>query len=249
MRNSLLFFALVSVFFVGCEPKDEAQSIVDRAIKYHGGDAYNTFEMEFDFRNMHYIVQRDGGTYHYERIQKDSTGAEIRDILTNSETYRTINGERQNLPDSTMNKYKNSVNSVAYFLLLPQPLRDPAVNKEYLGEVTLRGRTYDKVKVYFDQDGGGKDHEDVFVYWFDKEDGSVDYLAYLYHTDDTGMRFREAYNPQRVGGILVQDYINFAPKDSTLAVTEENLLRLDDLYQKNELKEFSRIENKAVKVK
>jgi hypothetical protein len=249
MRNSLLFFALLSVFFVGCEPKDEVESIVDRAIEYHGGEAYDAFAMEFDFRDMHYLVRRNGGDYRYERIQKDSTGAEIRDILTNSETYRTINGERQNVPDSTMDKYKNSVNSVAYFLLLPQPLRDPAVNKEYLGEVTLRGRTYDKVKVYFNQDGGGKDHEDVFVYWFDKEDGSVDYLAYLYHTNDTGMRFREAYNPQRVAGILVQDYINYAPKDSTLAVSEENLLRLDDLYQKNELKEFSRIENRNVVVK
>jgi superfamily I DNA/RNA helicase len=249
MRNSLLYLVLLNIFFAGCESKDEVQSIVDRAIDYHGGEAYNAFEMEFDFRNMHYVVQRDGGAYRYERIQKDSTGAEIRDVLTNSEAYRTINGERQNLPDSTMNKYKNSVNSVAYFMLLPQPLRDPAVNKEYLGKATLRGRTYDKVKVFFNKESGGKDHSDVFVYWFDQEDGSMDYLAYLYHTDDTGMRFREAYNPQRAGGILVQDYINFAPKDSTLAVTEENLLRLDDLYQKDQLKELSRIENRNVMVK
>ncbi len=249
MRNSLLLYAFLTILFLGCQPKDEAQSIVDRSIAYHGGDDYNSFEMEFDFRTMHYIVQRDNGTYRYERIQKDSTGAEIRDIITNAEAYRTLNGERQNVPDSLMNKYKNSVNSVAYFLLLPQPLQDPAVHKEYLGEATIRGRVYDKVKVYFDEEGGGKDHDDVFVYWFDKEDSSIDYLAYLYHVDETGMRFREAYNPQRVGGILVQDYINFAPKDSTLTVTDENLISLDGLYQKDQLKELSRIENKNFKVK
>lgn len=244
MRISSLLSVVIAVIYFSCQPTDPAQSIVDQSIAYHGGDAYNVFNIEFDFRKMHYIVQRDNGNFHYERIQKDSTGAEIRDILTNTEAYRTINGERQNLPDSTMKKYKNSVNSVAYFLLLPQPLRDPAVNKEYLGEVTIRGRVYDKVKVYFDEEGGGKDHKDVFVYWFDKEDASIDYLAYLYNTSETGMRFREAYNPQQVGGILMQDYINFAPKDTTLAVSEENLLSLDELYTKDQLKELSRIENK-----
>ncbi len=249
MRISALLLLFVSLWIFSCQKEDQAQTIVDKAIAYHGGAAYDKVDLEFDFRDKHYIVKKNGGDFHYERIQTDSTGAEIRDILTNAEAYRTIGGQRQSLPDTTMDKYKNSVNSVAYFALLPAPLRDPAVQKEHVGEVTIKGKAYDKIKVSFTQKGGGKDHGDVFVYYFDKADASMDYLSYLYYTDETGMRFREAYNPQRVGGILVQDYINFAPTDSTLAVTDENLLSLDKLYEKGQLKEFSRIENKNFKVK
>ncbi len=248
MRFSILIPLFFAIGFSSCQPSDPAQTIVEKSIAYHGGEAYEKVNLEFDFRDKHYIVQKNGGDFRYERIQTDSTGAETRDILTNAEAYRTINGQKVSVPDTTMDKYKYSVNSVAYFSLLPAPLRDGAVQKEYIGEVTLKGKPYDKVKVSFAQEGGGKDHDDVFVYYFDKEDGSMDFLSYLYYTDETGMRFREAYNPRRVGGILVQDYINLAPVDSTLAVNDENLLSLDRLYEAGKLKEFSRIENKNFKV-
>jgi hypothetical protein len=244
-----LLLLLAVILIQSCQPGDPAQRVVDKSIAYYGGKAYDAFSVEFDFRNIHYLVERDNGKFRYERVQKDSTGAKIKDILTNQEAYRTVNGERQTLPDSTMDKYRNSVNSVAYFLLLPQPLQDPAVHKEYLGEVTIKGKTYDKVKVYFEENGGGKDHDDVFVYWFDKEDASIDYLAYLYHVNETGMRFREAYNPQQVGGMRFQDYINYSPVDSTLAVTDESLVSMDQLFQAGKLKELSRIENKNFVIK
>ncbi len=244
MRFSILIPLLFTIIFFSCQSSDPAQTIIDKSVAYHGGESYNQIKLEFDFRDKHYIVQKNGGDFHYERIQTDSTGAEIRDILTNAEAYRTLNGQKVSVPDTTMDKYKYSVNSVAYFVLLPAPLRDPAVKKEYIGEFSIKGKTYDKVKVSFAQEGGGKDYDDVFVYYFDKEDGSMDYLSYLYYTDETGMRFREAYNPRRVGGVLVQDYINFAPTDSALAVTDENLLSLDTLYVQGKLKELSRIENK-----
>jgi len=247
MRFPAFYLLFASLFISSCQKQDQTQAIIDRAIAYHGGSAYHEVDLEFDFRDKHYIVQKNSGDFRYERIQTDSTGAEIRDILTNAGAYRTIGGQRQNLPDSIMNKYKNSVNSVAYFLLLPQPLRDAAVQKEYVGEVTIKGKSYDKIKVSFRTEGGGKDYQDVFVYYFDRADGSMDYLSYLYYTAETGMRFREAYNSRRIGGILVQDYINFAPTDSTLAVTDENLLLLDKLYEGGQLTEFSRIENKNFK--
>ncbi len=116
----LLFAALV---FSSCQKEDQAQTIVGKAIAYHGGAAYDQLDLEFDFRDMHYLVQKNGGDFHYERHQTDSTGTEIRDILTNAETYRTIGGQRQNVTDTTMDKYKNSVNSVAYF---PPAARAPA---------------------------------------------------------------------------------------------------------------------------
>ena len=249
MRLSRLIPLFFAVLFFSCQSDDPAQTIIDKSIAYHGGEAYENVNLEFDFRDIHYIVEKHGGNFRYERIQKDSMGAEIRDVLTNSTFSRIIDGKTQTLADSMTKKYRNSLNSVVYFVLLPQPLRDPAVQKEYLGEVTIKGKTYDKIKVSFAQDGGGVDHEDVYAYYFDKEDGSMDYFSYLYYINETGMRFREAYNPRRIGGILMQDYINLAPADSSLAVTTANLLSLDSLYREGKLKEFSRIENKEFKVR
>lgn len=245
----LLFPLLCGLLFSGCQPSNPAQRVVDQAIKAHGGPAYEQFTMEFDFRDLRYFLRREGGTFRYERTQTDSTGAEIKDILTNTEAYRTRNGQRQNLPDSLMAKYKESVNSVAYFMLLPQPLNDPAVQKEYLGEVTLKGKVYHKIKVSFQAEGGGQDHQDVFVYWFGRDDYALDYLAYLYHVNETGMRFREVIDRRKVGGIVVQDYRNYAPADSTLAVTEENLLKLDELFEAGRLRVLSTIENKNVQLR
>ncbi|GAB2795345.1 hypothetical protein GCM10027275_45620 [Rhabdobacter roseus] len=247
MRYPLLLL-LSGILFSGCQPSNPAQRVVDQAIEAHGGRAYDRLTMEFDFRDKHYIVQKNGGAFRYERVQTDSTGAEIKDILTNTEAYRTRNGQRQNVPDTTMDKYKYSVNSVAYFVLLPQPLNDPAVQKEYLGEVTIKGKPYHKIKVTFGAEGGGKDHDDVFVYWFGRDDSSLDYLAYLYYVDETGLRFREVINRQKVGGIVVQDYRNYAPADSALAVREENLLKLDALFEAGQLKVLSTIEKKNVRV-
>ncbi|MEQ8812483.1 MAG: DUF6503 family protein, partial [Imperialibacter sp.] len=93
----------------------------------------------------------------------------------------------------------------------------------------------------FQQEGGGKDFEDVFIYWFDKDSYQLDYLAYYYNTDETGIRFREAYNRQTVDGILFQDYINYAPIDSTITVHQT-----DDQLEKGLLKELSRIENEKL---
>lgn len=89
-------------------------------------------------------------------------------------------------------KYYNSVNSVHYFAYLPQGLNDKAVQKELLGEVVLKGEPYYKVRVTFAQEGGGNDYEDVFIYWFHKQKFTMDYLAYEFHVDGGGMRFREA---------------------------------------------------------
>ena len=71
----------------------------------------------------------------------------------------------------------------------------------------------------------------------------MDYLAYLYHTDGGGMRFREAINPRRVNGVLIQDYINFKPEDESMDINN-----ISELYENGELEELSRIINEGVAI-
>jgi len=102
------------------------------------------------------------------------------------------------------------MNSVVYFAYLPLKLNDPAVKKEYAGKGEIDGRSLERVRVTFEKEGGGVDHEDVFMFWFDPNTNQMSHLAYYFHVNGGGARFREAVNVRRVGGVLFADYLNYS---------------------------------------
>ncbi|WP_017732483.1 DUF6503 family protein [Nafulsella turpanensis] len=238
---------LLLLLIAACQPEpatDKAAEVVNQAIEVHGGDAFEeNAKLAFEFRDRTYMYQRNGGTFEYRRIFTDSTGEAITDILNNSGFVRLVNGDTVQLAEERQQAYSSSVNSVIYFALLPYRLNDAAVQKEYLGQVEIEGEPYDKVKVTFAEEGGGEDHEDTFVYWFHANEHTLDYLAYQFHTDGGGYRFRKAYNPRQTGGILWLDYINYKPEVSKLAVEE-----MDSLFAIGKLEELSRIELENIRV-
>ena len=240
-----LFFHLVSYSQSNADlPDKKAQEIVDKAIEKHGGKKFEQLNMQFDFRDRTYKVVRKKGMFSYRRLFKDSTGSPIVDILTNVGFERLQNNQPVSLPEERQKAFTNAINSVVYFALLPYGLNDKAVIKKYLGEVTIKGQSYYKIKVTFQKEGGGKDFDDEFIYWFHRDKKTLNYLAYLFHVDGGGLRFRAAYNPRKVGGILLLDYENYAPNPK-----EVSLETLDKLYENGELKLLSKIENKDVSSK
>lgn len=225
------------------EEKSEAQQIVDQAIAVQGGDRISNGRIELDFRGRHYISARRGGQFTYERIFTDSTGQQIRDVLRNEGLFREADGQRVVLSSKDSSAYANSVNSVIYFALLPYYLNDPAANKVFLGEGTVKGEPYQKIKVTFRQDGGGKDFEDEFVYWFHRDRHTLDYFAYNYQVDGGGARFREAYNIREIEGIRFADYVNYKPRGGSMEVET-----FDSLFEAGDLEVLSRIENENIQV-
>jgi hypothetical protein len=220
----------------------DPQKIVDKAIAASGGEKYLHSTIGFDFRDRHYVAQREGGKYSYERIFKDSANT-THDFLTNDGFKREINNTLTEVADSMKVKYTASVNSVIYFALLPYGLNDEAVQKKFMGETTIDNIGYYVIEITFAQEGGGEDHEDVFMYWINKKDFTIGYLAYSYEEPDgVGLRFRKAYNARTVNGILFLDYINLKPKNET------QITSLEDLYKKGELEELSKIELLNVQV-
>ena len=230
------------LFLTGCT-SETAQDIVDNSIAAHGGDAYKIFHAEFDFRDKHYSMKRKLGEYIYTRAFTDSTGSYY-DELTNQGFKRLRNDTLVTLPEERTKAFTNSVNSVMYFALLPYGLNDPAVIKKLIGNTTLDGQAYHLIEVSFEQEGGGTDFEDKFLYWIHTSTYTIDYMAYSYQTNGGGLRFRKSYNPQVVGGIRFQDYINYKPKDEK----NTKLLDLEALYAAEELEELSRIELKNIVV-
>ncbi|MDT0557455.1 DUF6503 family protein [Ichthyenterobacterium sp. W332] len=245
MRYLVVIFSLV-LFACNEKPKSKslsADDIVNKSIAISGGEKFGNSKIEFDFRDKHYLAKRSKGNFILTRafkIDEDS----VFDILSNEGFERFINADFIKLPDSTKVKYTASVNSVHYFSVLPYGLNDGAVNKKLLRGVTVKGQPYYKINVTFNEDGGGEDFEDVFIYWINKNTFKVDYLAYSYNEDDgKGLRFRESYNERTTNGLRFVDYNNYKPKDNTIVLSN-----LDQLFETDSLILLSKIELENISV-
>ncbi len=241
-----IFIVTIVVLTTSCTQRTPtAQEIVDFAIAASGTEKLLNSKVSFTFRNIQYTYSMLDGNYEYVRIQKDTLKNKIEDILTNKGFSRYINGKKIDLTDEKRTAYTASINAVIYFAFLPLRLNDVAVNKNYEESTKINGKTYHKLKVTFDVEGGGEDHEDVFYYWFDTSDYSMDYLAYSYNEKKgKGMRFRVAYNSRKINGVTIQDYKNLKPRN-------ENSLHLsetDQAYIHADLEELSLIELEDVAI-
>ena len=241
VKKTILFLLLIVITACKNEKKEEitAQAIVDKSIDVSGGDLYKTKNISFEFRDKKYVLEQNDGKKVMKRIFTQDSSS-ITDVKAKNFS-RLVNDSLVVVADSTAKKYDNAINSVFYFALLPYGLNDAAVTKEYLGEVTIKGKDYYKVKVTFSEEGGGDDFDDTYLYWFNKETFKPDYLAYKFFVNDGGMRFRVAYNERIVNGIRFVDYENYKPKTES-----DKILEIDSMYQNNGLELLSKIELKNI---
>lgn len=241
-----IFVPLLLLLSLACKEKQKApltaQEIVDKSIEDSGGKLYEDHKTFFEFRDRKYVSENNNGKKVLKRIFKVDS-VTITDVKTGNDFQRFMNDSLVAVSDSIATKYANSVNSVHYFARLPYGLNDPAVKKELLGKETIEGKRYHKIKVTFDQNGGGEDYDDVYVYWFDVENFKPMYLAYSFHVDGGGQRFRKAYNERYVNGIRFVDYDNYKPKDK-----DSDILQIGQLFNKEELELLSKIELTDIKV-
>jgi hypothetical protein len=224
------------------ETVDAAIEIIAKMREAHGVKNIDGKEITFSFRDKVYSRYSLNNQYGYSRSALNEEGKMVIDSWRGDDFKRTINNVEVQITDKEENTYKNSINSVFYFALLPLSLSDPAVNVELIGDSKLKGKKYTKLRVTFDEEGGGEDFNDVFIYWMNKETNTMDFLAYQYFTEGGGIRFREAYNPREVGGFLFQDYNNFKP------TTGIELIDMDKAFEMGEMEQVSEIVLEDIKV-
>ena len=227
------------------EPKEAAlqagDSLIELAFEAHGGKQYENQPYHFDFRGNEYSFHFKGKSYSFTK--RDTANGRITvDELTERGFERLQNGESISLTAAEEHKYSEALNSVVYFASLPYKLMDNAVFKKKGDDIFIRGKDYYAVAVSFSEDGGGKDFEDVFYYWINKNTLLIDYLAYQYATNGGGVRFRKAFNARRINGVTFQDYVNYEAPVGT------ELKDLPKLFEKNELKELSLILTEDVRI-
>lgn len=223
--------------------RSEAEKIIDKAIEEAGGEKYDNAVIEFKFRKSLYTSKRSNGRYELTRTITDTTNTTYYDVLNNEGFIRYEGDEQVAISDSLAGIYSESVNAVHYFVQLPFGLNDEAVLKELVGQDTINGKVYHEIKVTFKQEGGGVDHEDIYMYWVEKDNYTIDYLAYRFFVNDGGIRFRKAVNPRTVKGIRFVDYENYKTED--ISTPLENL---DEMFERGELTKVSQIENEILKV-
>lgn len=240
-----IFLFIIGVICLACNSNGKiqtAQNIIDKAIAVHCNGNCDNSTIKFSFRDKSYKSIKSKGLYQYERVFNDSI-FKVRDVLSNTGFKRFVNNALVKTPDTLAAKYANSVNSVHYFAQLPYGLNAAAVKKQLLGEDTINGETYYEIKVTFKEEGGGADHEDIFLYWIHKNTYALDYLAYSYAVNGGGIRFREAYNKRVVNGITFIDYNNYKPETLNVHIAD-----LDNLFQDGKLELLSKIETENVEV-
>ena len=243
MKHLLLLVTIL--LLASCQEEKEqlsADEIINKTIAQAGGDKYKKATIEFKFRDNNYKSVRSGGEFHLEREIQDSIN-NYKEIINNTGYQRYLNDTLVKVPDSMVVKYTSSINSVHYFAHLPYGLNDKAVNKKLVGDAEINGKPYYQLKVSFSQDGGGQDHHDEFLYWINKENFTIDFLAYKFHVNEGGLRFREAYNPRVIEGIRFVDYKNY-----TLEDFNTDLCGLDELFEEGKLELLSTIETEDVHV-
>lgn len=249
MTSSKFLLPFIALFALGCAGEEEekdvqksaAEAIVDDAIAFHGGLLYDAADITFQLRDREYTISRKGGIYVYTSSHKDSLGVYRRE-LSNAGFTESINGSPLELTAKDSLLHAESVNSVVYFTLLPAFLNDPAVYKTLDGTDTLGGKAYHRIKVTFDERDGGVDHDDVYLYWFDKETSRMDYLAYSFTVNDGGSRFRKAVNSRRINGIIFQDYENYK------GPAPDSLMHIADMFKASKLPLLSTVELSKISV-
>lgn len=238
----LIFVVLLVIACKEEESELSPQEIIDESILASGGINYKQKDVSFKFRDMVYssTIAEDQRVL-TRRSQSDSML--IVDIKSPKGFERYVNDSLVTVTDSMANLYSNSINSVHYFAYLPYGLNDAAVNKKYLGKVKINDVNYHKIEVTFDQEGGGDDYDDIYVYWFNMDTNKLDYLAYEFHVNGGGQRFRKAFNERIVNGIRFVDYQNF--KSTQL---NQSIQNIDSLYQNESLELLSEIKLEEIKV-
>lgn len=235
------YFLLFLIIMISCKPsvkKLSAQDIIDKSILASKVDKVTNSIISFNFRDKSYKAIRENGKFELSR-SFDS----IVDVLSNTGFKRFINKKQLSVNDGLVSKYSNSINSVHYFSVLPYGLNDKAVNKKILSPSIVKGKEYYKIEITFSKDGGGEDFEDVFVYWIGKEDFLIDYLAYSYHTNEGGKRFRVLKEQCSIEEIRFVDYHNYKPKTKNI-----QLINLDRAFEQNQLQKVSEIVLENIRV-
>jgi len=240
-KFSILLVAISVLVLAGCSIGESADSIIKKSIAFYGMDKLDGKTIDFDFRAKHFKVKLNKGEFFYESTYKNDSLGLIKDQLSNHGFVREQNGLVIPLSQKDSVKYAESLNAVIYFAFLPLKLTDEAVRAKILRTVQVKGKDYNQIEVSFDAENGGNHYDDVFYFWFDVKDHSMDYFAY----SKGGNRFRAINGLINSDGLYLQNYVNLESKNNDKSALKDYYV----LFEQDKLNTLSYITLKNLSVK
>ena len=226
---------------LGSPPKVERLEIVDRAIEFHGGDAFESSTKRFRIcsKSGCFAVRSriDGGRFEHT-VEQPERGREVR--ITNDSVERWQDGEPVEVAGKDEQRWRDWVSQRVYFAFLPYALNDPSVYKQDLGLVDGEHGPLHLVKVSFEP-GTSTSASSEFLYWFEPDSGRMVQYAYSF---DGGVRLRRSFNERRVGGILVADSENWGVDGKGMSIDP----LADPAYVERELEHISTVTLEDVEI-
>lgn len=223
--------------------------IVDRAIRFHGGDLYESTATSLElcsksgcFHVRASLAATDGGVEYDFDVRGATREGERRVRSTHASVELWLDGAAQTIPAGDAQRYRDWAMARVYFCFLPYRLADPGVHHTDQGTEQWGERTLHRVKVTF-AEGSSTDADDEYVYWFDPETGRVEQFAYSYATNGGGLRFRRAFDHRRVGGILFFDQENLGVEGPDLSVDQ-----IDSEFVEQGMRSISTVELRNIRV-
>ncbi len=225
-RESRLAFLLGALFFladdVGVAAEVHRLDIVDKSIAFHGGAKYSrsSTQLKMCSKSGCYELRSRvlGGSFDLE-VLGPAGQHQRRARITNDLVELRVDGEAVEVSKADEPRIRSWVMARIYFVFLPFRLNDPSVVKQDLGSDIWHGRSLRKVKISFVA-GSSPGADDEFLYWFDPKTGRLEQFAYSFAGNPGGLRFRRAFNYQRVGEILFFDQENRGIEGRGLSVEQ-----------------------------
>ncbi|MBI2214057.1 MAG: hypothetical protein HYU52_10460 [Acidobacteria bacterium] len=181
LRNSFMLVLLTAAALT-TTAEDPARAAAQRAFDAHAGKAWEparyfafTFAVEREGKlaaSFDHRLDRYTGEYRVSGKDKDGNDFVIRMNVNTREGKAWVAGKPvEELKPWLERGYGRFINDV-YWLLMPTKLLDDGTHLEYAGVQEEGGRSYDVVKLTFDN--VGLTPGDIYWPWIDRESGSVD---------------------------------------------------------------------------
>ena len=151
-------------------PVESAMDVLDKALAAHGGlDTWRSMgTLEYN------IVKGDREEHHLIDLK-------TRSILHAGASYAFGSNGSEVWVSPTLEAYPGNARFANgldfYFFGIPFVLADPGANREYLGQTTVNGASYETVKISFDA-GTGASPDDYYIAHFDPESYQLSALLY-----------------------------------------------------------------------
>jgi hypothetical protein len=185
----------------GCKPKilgrqsyngsNGTKSIIDSAIYTNNGQQLYNKKISFQRSKTLYTIFKSAMVLEYTSSTQ----------IDNNNRMEILSNNNKKSTSDTSNSLEN-LNAIAFFHFLPYRMKDQGVVLMYLNSTAVNGVTNERIKVRFDQENGGKAHDNEICLWFDKMTHQLAYFS-TWKTSPCFMKVTETF---QVNGITSYNY-------------------------------------------